>query len=73
MSTNLPRYLTYVLKCPILESGLLNALSYVVFMIVNICCGYIADYLINKSFMSTTNLRKFYGFICINGYNSMKI
>ena len=65
ISTNLARYLTYVLKFPILESGLLSAFPYFGFWIVNIFSGIIADFIMNKSYMTRTNLRKTLGFICL--------
>lgn len=65
MSSNLARYMTYVLKLDILQSGLFSALPFVAYLIVNLSVGYIGDFLINKSYMSRTNLRKLYGTICL--------
>ena len=65
LNTRLPKYMSSVLHLPILESGLFSALPYIVLCILNILSGIVGDFLINRSYLSRTNLRKLFGVICM--------
>lgn len=59
MVTDLPKYMSDVLKFSIKENGLYSALPYVTMFIAAQLTGLISDWLIKKKYVSITNVRKF--------------
>ncbi|XP_046750764.1 putative inorganic phosphate cotransporter [Diprion similis] len=58
MMTNLPKYMSSVLKFSIQSNGLLSALPYVAMWITSNISSWIADWLIKAGKISRTNVRK---------------
>ncbi|XP_046627283.1 putative inorganic phosphate cotransporter [Neodiprion virginianus] len=58
MVTDLPKYMSNVLKFSITSNGLLTALPYVAMWIVSNISSVLADWLIKSGKMTTTNVRK---------------
>nr|XP_012144752.1 PREDICTED: putative inorganic phosphate cotransporter isoform X2 [Megachile rotundata] len=56
--TDLPKYMSNVLKYPIKNNGLLSALPYLTMWICSIITSYLADWMIRTGVMSRTNVRK---------------
>jgi len=61
--TELPSYLKVVLKLSVIESGVMSAVPYLFMAVVVQCAGRIADFLRQKSILSTTNVRKLFNTI----------
>lgn len=64
MVSDLPKYMSDVLKFSIKENGLYSALPYAVMFIVALCTGFFSDWIIAKKFLSTTNVRKLFTIVC---------
>ncbi|XP_012262453.2 putative inorganic phosphate cotransporter isoform X4 [Athalia rosae] len=60
MVTDLPKYMSEVLKFSIRANGFLTALPYLCMWFVSIGSSWIADWMINSDFMSRTNVRKLF-------------
>ncbi|KAF2903419.1 hypothetical protein ILUMI_02772 [Ignelater luminosus] len=60
MVTDLPKYMSDVLKYNISDSGTLSAIPYVVMWFVSIGSGWLCDWLIKKNYMGITFARKFF-------------
>lgn len=58
MVTDLPKYMTGVLKFDIHSTGYLSALPYAVMWVCSILFGYICDKIVKKNWMTVTNARK---------------
>ncbi|EDW39857.1 GL16129 [Drosophila persimilis] len=58
MVTDLPKYMADVLQFSIKANGLYSSLPYVMMWIVSVGSGFVADWMIRKGIMSTTNTRK---------------
>lgn len=58
MVTDLPKYMSGVLKFSIRTNGLLTALPYLCMWLVSIGSSWLADWMINTRVMSMTNVRK---------------
>lgn len=58
MVTDLPKYMTGVLKFDIHRTGTLAALPYVVMWISSIIFGWLCDKIVKKNWMTVTNARK---------------
>ncbi|XP_046627274.1 putative inorganic phosphate cotransporter isoform X1 [Neodiprion virginianus] len=60
MVTDLPKYMSGVLKFSIKTNGLLTALPYLCMWCVSIGSSWIADWMINEKIMTRTNVRKMF-------------
>lgn len=60
MITDLPKYMTDVLKFNIKSTGLLSALPYVAMWIASFFFGLICDFCVKKNIHSITTARKLY-------------
>lgn len=60
MVTDLPKYMSGVLKFSIKENGLLTALPYLCMWCVSIVSSWIADWMINTGIMSRSHVRKLF-------------
>lgn len=58
MVTDLPKYMSDVLRFSITENGLYSALPYLLMWIVSITTGFLSDWLIVKKYLNLTNARK---------------
>lgn len=58
MVTDLPKYMSSILKYPIKENGYLSSLPYLTMWICSIITSWLADWVITKNIMSRTNVRK---------------
>ncbi|SPP81431.1 putative inorganic phosphate cotransporter [Drosophila guanche] len=58
MVTDLPKYMADVLQFSIKANGLYSSLPYVMMWIVSVGSGFVADWMIRRGIMSTTNTRK---------------
>ncbi|XP_026317478.1 putative inorganic phosphate cotransporter isoform X2 [Hyposmocoma kahamanoa] len=58
MVTDLPKYMTGVLKFDIHSTGYLSALPYAVMWVCSIFFGYVCDKIVKKNWMTVTNARK---------------
>lgn len=56
--TDLPKYMSSVLKYPIQKNGLVSALPYLIMWFSSIATSWLADWMITKGVMSRTNVRK---------------
>lgn len=64
MVSDLPKYMSDVLKFSIKENGLYSALPYAVMFIVALCTGFFSDWIIAKKYLSTTKVRKLFTIVC---------
>ncbi|XP_046434163.1 putative inorganic phosphate cotransporter [Neodiprion fabricii] len=60
MLTDLPKYMSSVLKFSVQSNGLLSALPYLVLFLVSISSSWLADWLIKTERLSRTNVRKIF-------------
>lgn len=60
MVTDLPKYMSDVLKYNISDSGTLSAIPYVLMWFVSIGSGWLCDWLIKRNYMGITFARKFF-------------
>lgn len=60
MVTDLPKYMSDVLKFSIKENGLYSSLPYALMWIVSLSSGFLSDYLLAKGVISVTNSRKLF-------------
>lgn len=60
MVTDLPKYMSDVLRFSISENGLYTSLPYLLMWIVSISTGFLCDWLIVKKYLNLTNARKFF-------------
>lgn len=60
MVTDLPKYMSDVLKFSIWSNGFLTALPYLCMWFVSIISSWVADWIINVGIMSRTNVRKLF-------------
>ncbi|XP_014367589.2 putative inorganic phosphate cotransporter [Papilio machaon] len=67
MVTDLPKYMTDVLKFNIKSAGLLSALPYVAMWIASFFFGLLCDFCIKKGYHSLKNARKIYTTIAATG------
>ncbi|KRT78184.1 membrane transporter [Oryctes borbonicus] len=67
MVTDLPKYMSGVLKFKVKESGLWSSLPYVVMWIVSLSSGWFCDYIIKRGYMGITFARKFFTAIAAIG------
>lgn len=58
MVTDLPKYMSSVLRYSITDNGKLSSLPYLTMWIFSILTSWLADWMITKNFMSRTNVRK---------------
>ncbi|XP_016964204.1 putative inorganic phosphate cotransporter [Drosophila biarmipes] len=58
MVTDLPKYMSDVLQFSIKANGLYSSLPYIMMWIVSVGSGFVADWMIRRRLMSTTNTRK---------------
>ncbi|KAH8329414.1 hypothetical protein KR074_010241 [Drosophila pseudoananassae] len=58
MVTDLPKYMSDVLQFSIKANGLYSSLPYVMMWIVSVGSGFVADWMIRRNIMNTTNTRK---------------
>lgn len=58
--TDLPKYMSDVLKFNVKENGLYTSLPYLGMWITTMVCSVISDWCINKGYVSITNSRKIY-------------
>jgi len=58
MVTDLPKYMADVLQFSIKANGLYSSLPYVMMWIVSVGSGFVADWMIRRGVLSTTNTRK---------------
>lgn len=58
MVTDLPKYMSDVLRFPISQNGLYSALPYLLMWIVSVSTGFLSDWLTVKNILSITNCRK---------------
>ncbi|KAK7093970.1 hypothetical protein V1264_007649 [Littorina saxatilis] len=56
--TSLPTFMKEVLKFDIKRNGALSALPYLCQAVVSVCVGYVADFLRERQYLSTTKTRK---------------
>ncbi|XP_067000244.2 putative inorganic phosphate cotransporter isoform X2 [Anabrus simplex] len=60
MVTDLPKYMKDVLKFKIAENGYLSALPYLMMWLVSMSTGWLADFMIRRGILNTTNTRKLF-------------
>uniref|UniRef100_V5GIW1 Sialin n=1 Tax=Anoplophora glabripennis TaxID=217634 RepID=V5GIW1_ANOGL len=60
MVTDLPKYMSDVLKFNVKENGLWSSVPYIVMWLVSMSSGWLCDWLINKGYMGITFARKFF-------------
>ncbi|XP_049788970.1 putative inorganic phosphate cotransporter [Schistocerca nitens] len=60
MITDLPKYMSSVLKFSIAQNGFLSSLPYIAMWLVSIGSGRVADWIITHGYLSTTNTRKLF-------------
>jgi MFS transporter, ACS family, solute carrier family 17 (sodium-dependent inorganic phosphate cotransporter), other len=60
MATDLPKYMSDVLRFPIKENGLYSSLPYAAMWIVSIGLGFVSDWIIIRKFITITNARKLF-------------
>lgn len=60
MVTDLPKYMSDVLKFNVKENGLWSSVPYVVMWIVSMSSGWLCDWLVTKGYMGITFARKFF-------------
>lgn len=65
--TDLPKYMSGVLKFSVKNNGYLTSLVYLCMWIGGTVCSWVADYLIANEFMSTTKVRKFGSVVALTG------
>lgn len=58
MVTDLPKYMSDVLRFSIQENGLYTSLPYLIMWIVSVTTGFLSDWLSVKKYLSITNCRK---------------
>lgn len=58
MVTDLPKYMSDVLRFSISENGLYTALPYLLMWIVSVTTGFLSDWLTVKKYLNITNCRK---------------
>lgn len=58
MVTDLPKYMSDVLRFSISLNGLYSSLPYLLMWIVSISTGFLSDFLIVRNLLSITNARK---------------
>ncbi|KAM8716638.1 hypothetical protein ACLKA7_003506 [Drosophila subpalustris] len=58
MVTDLPKYMADVLQFSIKANGLYSSLPYIMMWIVSVGSGFVADWMIRRGIMNTTNTRK---------------
>lgn len=68
MVTDLPKYMSDVLRFSISQNGFYSALPYLVMWIVSITTGFLSDWLIVKKYLNLTNARKV--FTAVGNYNA---
>lgn len=56
--TDLPKYMNDVMHFSIADNGILSAMPYLVMWVTSLILGYIADKILEKNWMTITNLRK---------------
>lgn len=64
MASDLPKYMSDVMRFSIKENGFYSALPYLVMFISSMATGFLSDYLTVRNYMSLTNVRKFFTFVC---------
>ncbi|GJQ72216.1 hypothetical protein Trydic_g3307 [Trypoxylus dichotomus] len=60
MVTDLPKYMSGVLKFKVRENGLWSSLPYLVMWIVSLSSGWVCDYIIKKGYIGITFARKLF-------------
>ncbi|XP_044732430.1 putative inorganic phosphate cotransporter isoform X2 [Chrysoperla carnea] len=60
MVTDLPKYMSQVLKFRIQSNGIVSSIPYVVMWIVSIFAGWLCDWTIKKNYLNITNARKIF-------------
>lgn len=60
MVTDLPKYMSDVMRFSISANGLLTSLPYLVMWIVSVTTGFLSDWLTKKNLLSITNCRKWF-------------
>lgn len=60
MVTDLPKYMSDVLKFNVKENGLWSSVPYIVMWLVSMSSGWLCDWLITKGYMGITFARKFF-------------
>lgn len=73
MVTDLPKYMTGVLKFDIHQTGTLAALPYAVMWISSILFGWMCDKIVKQQWLTVTNARKTFTTIGMDTINSIKI
>ncbi|XP_056641371.1 sialin-like [Diorhabda sublineata] len=58
--TDLPTYMSEVLKFNILDDGIWNSIPYIVMWVCSMCSGKLCDWMITKRYISVTFARKFF-------------
>lgn len=67
MVTDLPKYMSDVMKFNVKENGFYSSFPYVLMWIVSLCCGVLSDWLITKKIINITNSRKLFTSIASAG------
>lgn len=60
MVTDLPKYMSAVLKFPIKDNGIYSSLPYLVMWVVSVSTGFLSDYLIVRKCVTITGARKWF-------------
>lgn len=58
MVTDLPKYMSDVLRFSIKDNGIYSSLPYLFMWVVSILTGFLSDWLIVKKYLGITNARK---------------
>jgi ACS family sodium-dependent inorganic phosphate cotransporter len=58
MATDLPKYMSDVLRFPIKQNGLYSSLPYLAMWLVSIGLGFVSDWMISNKYINITNSRK---------------
>lgn len=70
MVTDLPKYMSDVLKFNVKDNGIWSSLPYMVMFVVSMVSGWVCDFMVTKSYMGLTFARKFFtavGKLYLNG------
>ncbi|XP_047119767.1 putative inorganic phosphate cotransporter isoform X1 [Schistocerca piceifrons] len=67
MITDLPKYMKNVLRFSISANGLLSALPYVAMWLSSVASGWLADWILVRGYMNTTNVRKVFTIVAAVG------
>ena len=60
MVTDLPKYMSDVLRFSVSQNGLYSALPYLCMWVVSIATGFLSDYLIVNKYLGITAARKWF-------------